>query len=171
MYAIRSYYEISDALGRAPDYHCLPVGNAGNISAHWMGYSEYLQKGVIDAPPVMCGYQAAGAAPFVLGHKVDQPETIATAIRIGNPQSWDKAWDAQKRSEGWFDKFSDEEILQTQGLLAQRAGIFCEPASAVALAGAMRDITTAKIPAGSRITSYNVCYTKLLRPTVAPAAW
>jgi threonine synthase len=142
-------FEISDTLGRAPDYHCLPVGNAGNISAHWMGYSEYLEKGLIGAPPVMCGYQAAGAAPFVLGHKVEQPETVATAIRIGNPQSWDKAWDAQRRSEGWFDKFRDEQILQAQGLLAQHEGIFCEPASAVALAGAMRDITAGKIPAGS----------------------
>jgi threonine synthase len=141
-------FEIVDQLGRAPDYHCLPVGNAGNISAHWMGYSEYFEKGLVDSPPVMCGYQAAGAAPFVLGHAVAQPETVATAIRIGNPQSWDKAWNAQKQSEGWFDKFSDEEILQTQRLLAEHEGIFCEPASAVALAGALRDIAAAKIPAG-----------------------
>ncbi|MDX1489359.1 MAG: pyridoxal-phosphate dependent enzyme, partial [Acidiferrobacterales bacterium] len=100
------------------------------------------------APPVMCGYQAAGAAPFVLGHPIPQPETVATAIRIGNPQSWDKARDAQKQSEGWFDKFSDEEILQAQRLLAEREGVFCEPASAIALAGAMRDIESGKIPPG-----------------------
>ncbi len=141
-------FEIIEDLGRAPDYHCLPVGNAGNISAYWMGYKEYFERGVAESPPVMCGYQAAGAAPFVLGHPVAQPETVATAIRIGNPQSWDKAWDAQRQSEGWFDKFSDDEILQTQRLLAEREGIFCEPASAVALAGAMRDIRSGKISSG-----------------------
>ena len=141
-------FEIIEHLGRAPDYHCLPVGNAGNISAYWMGYKEWFEKGITDSPPVMCGYQAAGAAPFVLGHPVAQPETVATAIRIGNPQSWDKAREAQTQSEGWFDKFSDDEILEVQRLLAQREGIFCEPASAVALAGAMHDIENGKIPPG-----------------------
>ncbi|MFQ5936644.1 MAG: threonine synthase [Acidiferrobacterales bacterium] len=144
-------FEVVDALGAAPDYHCLPVGNAGNISSHWMGYCEYADKGLADSRPVMCGYQAAGAAPFVLGHKVEQPETLATAIRIGNPQSWDKAWSAQKESTGWFDKFTDDEILQTQRLLAQNEGIFCEPASAVSVAGAMRDLLHGKIPQGKRI--------------------
>lgn len=141
-------FEIIEDLDRAPDYHCLPVGNAGNISAYWMGYKEYFEKGIAASPPVMCGYQAAGAAPFVLGHPVAQPETVATAIRIGNPQSWDKAREAQQQSEGWFDKFSDDEILEAQRLLAEREGIFCEPASAVALAGAMHDIESGKIPPG-----------------------
>jgi threonine synthase len=143
--------EIVEVLEGAPDYHCLPVGNAGNISAHWMGYCEAAAKGLSRSRPVMCGYQAAGAAPFVLGHPVAQPETVATAIRIGNPQSWDKAWSAQKESGGWFDKFSDDEILEAQRLLAEREGIFCEPASAVSLAGAMRDIRAGRIPRGKRV--------------------
>ena len=112
-------FEIVEALGRAPDYHCLPVGNAGNITAHWMGYSEYLKAGLANTRPKMIGYQAAGSAPFMRGHMVDKPETIATAIRIGHPQSWDKAWNVQKESGGWFDELSDDEILQTQRLLAQ----------------------------------------------------
>jgi threonine synthase len=99
----------------------------------------------------MCGYQAQGAAPFVLGKMVDHPETIATAIRIGHPQSWENAWRAQQESEGWFAAFSDEEILAAQKLLAEKEGIFCEPASAVSLAGALRDINTGKIPEGSTI--------------------
>jgi threonine synthase len=143
--------EIVEDLGRVPDYHCLPVGNAGNISAYWMGYQEYFQAGIATTRPRMCGYQAAGAAPFLRGHMVDQPETVATAIRIGHPQSWDKAWAAQRESEGWFDEFPDEEILAAQKLLAEKEGIFCEPASAISLAGAMRDIATGKIPEGSHI--------------------
>jgi threonine synthase len=145
-------FEIVEALGRAPDYHCLPVGNAGNISAYWMGYSEYFTDGVIGKRPVMCGYQANKSAPFLRGHPVENPETVATAIRIGNPQSWDKAWTAQKESGGWFDEFSDEEILAAQKLLAEREGIFCEPASAISIAGAIRDIKSGKIPEGSVIT-------------------
>lgn len=144
-------FEIVDELGFAPDYHCLPVGNAGNISAHWMGYTEYAERGISRTRPVMAGYQAAGAAPFILGKMVDEPETIATAIRIGHPQSWDKAWSAQKESNGWFDRFSDEEILAAQRLLAQREGIFCEPASAVSVAGALHDIEIGKIKEGSRV--------------------
>ncbi len=144
-------FEIIDELGAAPDYHCLPVGNAGNISAHWMGYTEYAERGITPSRPVMAGYQAAGAAPFILGRMVDGPETVATAIRIGHPQSWDKAWNAQKESNGWFDRFSDEEILSAQRLLAQREGIFCEPASAVSVAGALHDIENGKIKEGSRI--------------------
>jgi len=145
-------FEIVEALGRAPDYHCLPVGNAGNISAYWMGYSEYFTDGIIGKRPVMCGYQANKSAPFLRGHPVENPETVATAIRIGNPQSWDKAWTAQKESGGWFDEFSDEEILAAQKLLAEREGIFCEPASAISIAGAIRDIKSGKIPEGSVIT-------------------
>jgi threonine synthase len=144
-------FEIVEELGSAPDYHCLPVGNAGNITAHWMGYCEYADHGICDNRPVMVGYQAAGAAPFILGKMVDNPETVATAIRIGHPQSWDKAWQAQKESQGWFEKFSDEEILAAQKLLAQKEGIFCEPASAISLAGAMHDIKRGKIPEGSRV--------------------
>ncbi len=144
-------FEIIEELGAAPDYHCLPVGNAGNITAHWMGYCEYAEHGIVNNRPVMVGYQAAGAAPFVLGKMVDRPETVATAIRIGHPQSWDKAWQVQKESGGWFEKFSDEEILAAQKLLAQKEGIFCEPASAVSLAGALHDLQRGRIPPGSRV--------------------
>lgn len=144
-------FEIVDALGRAPDYHCLPVGNAGNITAYWKGYKEYADSGVADKRPIMCGYQAAGAAPFIAGAPVEHPETIATAIRIGNPQSWDGAWAAQRESGGWFDCFSDDKILAAQKLLAEKEGIFCEPASATSLAGALHDIENGKIAAGSTI--------------------
>jgi threonine synthase len=164
-------FEIVDALGRAPDYHCIPVGNAGNISAYWTGFSEYAAvspatgacaycddrcafefPAVTNTRPIMVGYQAAGAAPFVLGKAVELPETVATAIRIGNPQSWDLAWAASRESGGWFDSLTDEEILHTQRLLAEREGLFCEPASAISLAGALRDIERGKIAAGSVIT-------------------
>lgn len=139
-------FEVVEALGREPDYHCLPVGNAGNITSYWVGYSEYHRQGMVRARPRMCGYQATGAAPFLRGHMVDAPETVATAIRIGRPQSWEGAWTAQTESEGWFDECTDEEILAAQKLLAQKEGIFCEPASAVSIAGALRDLGTGKIP-------------------------
>jgi threonine synthase len=149
-------FEIIDDLGDAPDYHCLPVGNAGNISAYWMGYKEYSThngnlRAVTRKRPVMCGYQAAGAAPFLAGHPIEHPETVATAIRIGNPQSWDLAWEAHNESGGWFDMFTDDEILAAQKLLAQQEGIFCEPASAISIAGAVQDIKSGKIPEGSKI--------------------
>lgn len=144
-------FEIVEELGRAPDYHCLPVGNAGNITAHWMGYSEYKNAGVVGSAPKMVGYQAAGSAPFMRGGPVTNPETVATAIRIGNPQSWDKAWALQKESGGWFDELTDAEILAAQKLLAQKEGVFCEPASAASLGGAMRDIKSGKIPEGSTV--------------------
>ncbi len=149
-------FEIIDELGDAPDYHCLPVGNAGNITAYWKGYTEYAQdqgelKAVATKRPVMCGYQAAGAAPFIHGEMVDNPETVATAIRIGRPQSWDKAWNAQKESSGWFDCFTDEKILEAHKMLSEYEGIFCEPASATSVAGALKDIQSGKIPEGSRI--------------------
>jgi len=144
-------FEIVEELGAAPDYHCLPVGNAGNISAHWMGYCEYADHGICNNRPVMVGYQAAGAAPFVQHKMVDHPETIATAIRIGHPQSWDKAWQAQKDSDGWFAAFSDEEILATQKLLAEKEGVFCEPASATSVVGALHDIKRGAIPEGTRV--------------------
>ena len=149
-------FEIIDELGFAPDYHCLPVGNAGNITAYWKGYTEYAASTathppVVDKRPIMCGYQASGAAPFVLGKMVDEPETIATAIRIGHPQSWENAWNAQKQSGGWFDALTDEEILYAQKLLSSKEGIFCEPASAASLGGLIKDLASGKIPEGSRI--------------------
>ena len=144
-------FEIVEELGRAPDFHCLPVGNAGNITAHWMGYDEYYQDGIVGTRPRMVGYQAAGSAPFVTGEMVDAPETVATAIRIGHPQSWDKAWSAQKASDGWFAACTDEEILAAQKRLAQSEGIFCEPASATSLAGAIKDIESGRIPEGSTV--------------------
>lgn len=145
-------FEIVEELGGAPDYHCIPVGNAGNITAYWMGYKEYHQDGISKSTPIMCGYQAAGAAPFLRGHPVENPETVATAIRIGNPQSWEGAVNATKESGGWFDEFTDEEILAAQKMLTEMEGVFCEPASATSLAGAMRDIKSGKIPEGSKIT-------------------
>ncbi|HLA75902.1 MAG TPA: threonine synthase [Gammaproteobacteria bacterium] len=144
-------FEIVEALGFAPDYHALPVGNAGNITAHWMGYSEYFKHGMITQRPHMLGYQAAGAAPFMRGKMVDNPETIATAIRIGHPQSWDAAWKLKEESQGWFDECTDELILAAQKLLTEKEGVFCEPASAISLAGVMRDVQSGKIPEGSKI--------------------
>ncbi len=144
-------FEIIEELERAPDFHCLPVGNAGNITAHWMGYSEYFEHGIVNNRPKMVGYQAAGAAPFLRGEMVDNPDTVATAIRIGHPQSWDKAWKVREESDGWFDECTDEEILAAQKLLTEKEGIFCEPASATSLAGAMRDVKSGKIPEGSSI--------------------
>ncbi|MEE9398439.1 MAG: threonine synthase [Methylococcales bacterium] len=150
-------FEIIDELGFVPDFHCLPVGNAGNITAYWKGYQEYSTvtngiQPVVESRPVMCGYQAEGAAPFIKGEMVDDPETVATAIRIGHPQSWEGAWNAQKESGGWFDCFSDAMLLKAQKMLAEQEGIFCEPASAASLAGLMHDLEAAKIPEGSRIT-------------------
>jgi threonine synthase len=165
-------YEIIEELGRAPDFHCLPVGNAGNITAHWIGYSEcasidsknvtkactycdgnckFTTDPIVSKRPKMVGYQANGSAPFIRGKMVDRPETIATAIRIGHPQSWDYAWIVNKESGGWFDECSDEEILATQKMLAEKEGIFCEPASATSLAGALRDVKSGKIPENSCI--------------------
>lgn len=144
-------FEVVDALQGPPDFHCLPVGNAGNISAHWMGYCEYFHDGLINRKPKMLGFQASGAAPFLRGAMVEHPETIATAIRIGRPQSWDLAWKAQQESGGWFDELSDEEILAAQKSLAQKEGIFCEPASAASIAGAIKCIEMGKIPSGSKI--------------------
>ncbi|NIR58295.1 MAG: threonine synthase [Gammaproteobacteria bacterium] len=144
-------FEIVEELGSAPDYHCLPVGNAGNITAYWMGYSEYHEHGVVNNRPVMVGYQASGAAPFLRGHMVEEPETVATAIRIGHPQSWERAWQVKDESGGWFDECTDEEICAAQKHLAEQEGIFCEPASAASFAGAMRDARGGRIPPGSKV--------------------
>lgn len=144
-------FEIVEELGRAPDFHCIPVGNAGNITAHWMGYKEYFEQGIVNNTPKMVGYQAEGSAPFFKGEMVDNPDTVATAIRIGHPQSWDKAWVVKEESNGWFDLRSDEKILAAQKMLADKEGIFCEPASATSLAGAIEDIHSGKIPEGSTV--------------------
>ena len=165
-------FEIIEELGRAPDYHCLPVGNAGNITAHWIGYCEYSAASgdhvteactfcnghctyaggaIVGNRPKMVGYQASGSAPFMRGHMVDDPDTVATAIRIGHPQSWDQAWKVREESGGWFNECSDQEILAAQKLLARKEGVFCEPASAASLAGALRDIKSGKIPEGSSV--------------------
>jgi threonine synthase len=143
-------FEIVDALGFAPHYHYLPVGNAGNISAHWLGYKDYAREGRC-AIPKLVGYQAAGSAPFVEGHMVDEPETVATAIRIGHPQSWALAQSAREATGGWFGAIDDAEILATQKLMAREEGIFCEPASAVSVAGALRDLRAGRIEEGTTV--------------------
>ena len=131
-------YEICDALGGPPDFHALPVGNAGNISAYWKGYNRYKDAGKISSLPIMTGFQAAGAAPIVLGHPVEKPETIATAIRIGNPASWKTAVAARDESGGLIDMVTDDEIIEAYKLVAATEGIFCEPASAASIAGVIK---------------------------------
>ena len=144
-------FEIVDFLGDAPDYHFIPVGNAGNITAYWKGYVEYHQMGRTTKKPQMMGFQAEGAAPIVRGQPVEKPETVASAIRIGNPASWEKAVAARDESGGIIDMVSDEEILSAQKLMATEAGVFGEPASAASVAGlvklsqAGRDFTGKKI--------------------------
>ncbi len=131
-------FEICDQLGAAPDYHVLPVGNAGNITAYWKGYREYRNAGTISSLPKMLGFQAAGAAPIVNGRPVESPETVATAIRIGNPAGWKGATAARDESGGLIESVTDEEILAAYKLIASREGIFCEPASAATLAGVIK---------------------------------
>ncbi|MGP9693294.1 threonine synthase [Brachybacterium sp. AOP25-B2-12] len=144
-------FEVCDALGRAPDVHVLPVGNAGNISAYWMGYCEYAELGITSARPAMWGFQAAGAAPFVAGRPIPDPETIATAIRIGAPASWDLAVAARDDSGGLIDAVSDEQILDAQALLAAEVGIFVEPASAASVAGLLQQAERGLVPQGATI--------------------
>ncbi|SHF35774.1 threonine synthase [Thermoanaerobacter uzonensis DSM 18761] len=131
-------FEICDELKDAPSYVALPVGNAGNITAYWMGFKEYYNAGKIKKLPKMLGFQAAGAAPIVENRIIENPETIATAIRIGNPASWDKAVAARDESGGLIDKVTDEEILEAYALLAKKEGIFAEPASAASIAGVIK---------------------------------
>ena len=128
-------FEICDALGRAPDYHLLPVGNAGNITAYWKGYKEYRDGKITASVPKMIGFQAEGAAPIVRGHPIEKPDTIATAIRIGNPASWQAALAARDESTGAIDMVSDVEIIDAYKLLAAKEGVFVEPASAAGIAG------------------------------------
>lgn len=158
-------FEICDALGDAPDIHVLPVGNAGNISAYWMGYNEYFGRTVASSLedsalrlkpqttklPQMWGIQATGAAPFVAGHPVNNPETIATAIRIGNPASWDYAVAARDDSHGLITAVSDEKIMEAQSILAAEVGLFCEPASAASVAGLLALAASGQVPGGSKI--------------------
>ena len=130
--------EVCDQLGSAPSLHVLPVGNAGNITAYWKGYKEYRSAGQTNRLPRMMGYQAAGAAPIVLGRIVEEPHTVATAIRIGNPASWTGALEAVQESSGLIDMVTDDEILQAYGLVAAEEGVFCEPASAASVAGVVK---------------------------------
>jgi threonine synthase len=144
-------FEIVDVLGDAPDIHCLPVGNAGNITAYWQGYREYAADGVATRTPRMWGFQAAGAAPIVNGHVVEQPSTIATAIRIGNPASWTKALAARDESGGRIDAVTDRAILAAYRLLARSEAVFVEPASAASVAGLLQVAAAGELPAGSRV--------------------
>lgn len=146
-------FEICDQLGHAPDFHFLPVGNAGNITAYWKGYREYFEAGLSDRLPRMFGFQAAGAAPLVEGHPIEKPDTVASAIRIGNPASWTGATDALRESKGHVGKVTDEEILAAYKLIARAEGIFVEPASAAPLAGLLRCAKSGLIPEGSRIAA------------------
>jgi threonine synthase len=143
-------FEVCDALGRAPDIHCVPVGNAGNISSHWIGYTDYLRDGVIAEPPQLFGFQAAGAAPIVRGAPVADPQTIATAIRIGNPASWEQATAAATVSEGAIEAVTDRQILAAYRRVA-REGLFVEPASAASVAGMMQLHAEGRLPAGSTV--------------------
>jgi threonine synthase len=145
-------FEICDALGRAPDFHFLPVGNAGNITAYWKGFKEYHALGVTKNRPHMCGFQAAGAAPIVQGKPVPDPQTIATAIRIGNPASWQGANDALTESEGVIESVTDDEILAAYNLAARLEGLFAEPASTAPVAGLLRMGRAGRIPKGSVVT-------------------
>ena len=144
-------FEIVDDLGDAPDLHVLPVGNGGNITAYWRGYTQYQAAGVATRTPRMWGFQAAGAAPLVLGHRVLSPETVATAIRIGNPASTDLAIAAKQESDGLFEAVSDDEILQAQRFLACREGVFVEPASAAGVAGLLAKHQRGEIDSGQQI--------------------
>jgi threonine synthase len=144
-------FEVVDVLGDAPDFHYLPVGNAGNYTAYHRGYREDLDRGATTKLPRMFGFQAAGSAPIVLGHPVAAPETIASAIRIGNPASWELALVARDDSHGYFGAISDELILQAHRLLSAEVGIFVEPASAISVAGLLERSAAGEVPAGSTI--------------------
>ena len=173
-------FEIVEELGDAPDLHVLPVGNAGNIRAYWAGYREYRVSGLATKLPAMLGFQAEGAAPIVRGRIVERPETIATAIRIGNPASWEAATEAIRDSHGAIDTVSDEEILAAQQWLASQEGIFVEPASAASIAGLFKSCDTkgaafplSRLIEGSRIvctvTGHGLKDPDAVRFTTAPA--
>lgn len=143
--------EVCDQLGSAPTFHVVPVGNAGNISAYWMGYKEYHAAGQIQRLPQMLGFQAEGAAPIVKGHRIDHPQTVATAIRIGNPASWTLALQAVDESQGGIRAVSDDDILDAYTMLAKEEGVFCEPASAASVAGVRQLAAQGTFPEGSTI--------------------
>lgn len=142
-------FEIVEQLGDVPDWLCIPVGNAGNITAYWMGFCQYRSVGKCDRLPRMMGFQAAGAAPLVSGHPVEHPETIATAIRIGNPASWQQAVAVKQASKGEFNAVTDAEIINAYRILAAEEGIFCEPASAASVAGLLQ--VKDQVPAGATV--------------------
>jgi len=144
-------FEVCDQLGRAPDYHLIPVGNAGNITAYWRGYREYHRAGRVKELPRMVGFQAAGAAPIYENHVIEEPRTVATAIKIGNPASWGPALEAMKDSRGWIDIVTDEEILRAYRLLAREEGIFMEPASAATVAGLIKLVKAGRFEPGSTL--------------------
>jgi threonine synthase len=144
-------FEIVDTLGDAPDVHCIPVGNAGNITAYWMGYKEYSSLGRSQRLPRMLGWQAAGAAPLVIGHPISKPETIATAIRIGAPASWDGAIGARDESGGHIGMVTDDEILSAYRLLAETEGVFVEPASAASVAGLLKAVEEGLVTRGESV--------------------
>jgi threonine synthase len=144
-------FEICDVLGRAPDVHCIPVGNAGNITAYWKGYREYAADGLVGATPRMFGFQASGAAPIVRGAPVLKPMTIATAIRIGNPASWLFAEAARDESGGLIDMVTDKQILEAYRLLARSEAVFVEPASAASVAGLLMTAADGRLPRGTTV--------------------
>jgi threonine synthase len=144
-------FEVCDQLGRAPDYHLIPVGNAGNITAYWRGYREYHRAGRVKELPRMVGFQAAGAAPIYENRIIEEPRTVATAIKIGNPASWGPALEAMKDSRGWIDIVTDEEILRAYRLLAREEGIFMESASAATVAGLIKLVKAGRFEPGSTL--------------------
>jgi threonine synthase len=144
-------FEVIDVLGDAPDFHIVPVGNAGNYTAYYRGYRESVERGDATKLPRMFGFQAAGSAPIVLGHVVKNPDTIASAIRIGNPASWELALEAQAASDGYFGAITDEHILEAYRILSAEVGIFVEPASAISVAGLLERAAAGAIPKGANI--------------------
>jgi threonine synthase len=144
-------FEVCDQLGRAPDYHLIPVGNAGNITAYWRGYREYHRASRVTELPRMVGFQAAGAAPIYENRVIEEPRTVATAIKIGNPASWGPALEAVKDSRGWIDIVTDEEILRAYRMLAREEGIFMEPASAATVAGLIKSVKAGRFEPGSTV--------------------
>jgi len=144
-------FEVCDQLGRAPDYHLIPVGNAGNITAYWRGYREYHRAGRVTELPRMVGFQAAGAAPIYENRVIEEPRTVATAIKIGNPASWGPALEAVKDSRGWIDIVTDEEILRAYRMLAREEGVFMEPASAATVAGLIKSVKAGRFEPGSTV--------------------
>ena len=148
-----SAFEICDTLGKAPDYLAIPVGNAGNISAYWMGFKEYKEKNIVSNLPKMIGFEAEGSAAIVKNKIIENPQTLATAIKIGNPASWELAVNAATESEGFIDSVTDDEILEAYSMLAKEEGIFAEPASAASLAGIIKTYKAGKLKKGDIVVS------------------